>query len=115
MPNKRTAKTKPKVARLTKSAKQKGEGPRGETRPRVKRQGGRRRSSVLERLIGLIHHPDILVTENTRWTSLGHDEESLDIFVRGRVSDEFGIALSGADAGSTVGALVRAINRALGI
>jgi hypothetical protein len=70
--------------------------------------------SVLERVVGLLGNPGITVTAETTWTQLGFESDGLDVFVRGRVSNAFGVALSGSDAGDTVGDLVKAINRALG-
>lgn len=71
-------------------------------------------SSVLERLIALLGNPGMIVTEQTAWSDLGFESDGLDVFVRGRVANAFNVALSGDDAGDTVGDLVKAINRALG-
>ena len=70
--------------------------------------------SVLERVIALIGKSDIIVTEDTTWEDLGYGSDSLDVFVRGKVSNAFDVALSGEDAGGTVGDLVASINQALG-
>ena len=57
----------------------------------------------------------IIVTSNTTWfADIGHNEDSLDFFCRGKVSDEFGKPFEGNDAGTTVGDLVASINAALG-
>jgi acyl carrier protein len=79
-----------------------------------RRPQARHGGSVLQRLVALLGETDIIVTPNTKWTDLGFDGDSLDVFVRGNVSEEFGVPLSGEDAGKTVGDLVKAINRALG-
>lgn len=71
--------------------------------------------SVLQRLVALIGNVGIVVTQNTKWkTDLGHSDDSLDLFCREQVSDEFGKPFDGSDAGTTVGDLVKSINRALG-
>jgi hypothetical protein len=78
---------------------------------RVVRQGG----SVLERVVDLIGDVGIVVTASTTWSAIGFDDDSLDMFCRVQVSDEFGKPFAGSDAGSTVGDLVKSINRALGV
>jgi len=71
--------------------------------------------TVLQRLIKCIGNPGIIVTSNTSWRGdLGFDDNSLDSFARGRVSDEFGKPFDGADAGDIVGDFVKVIDRALG-
>ena len=70
---------------------------------------------MLERLIDVIGDVGIIVTPNTKWKDIGFDADSLDMFCHVQVSDEFGKPFDGSDAGSTVGDLVRSINRALGV
>jgi hypothetical protein len=71
--------------------------------------------SVLERLVDVIGDVGIIVTAATKWKDIGFDADSLDMFCRVQVSDEFGTPFDGSDAGSTVGDLVKSINRALDV
>ncbi|HEV2840541.1 MAG TPA: hypothetical protein VGW39_04380 [Chthoniobacterales bacterium] len=70
---------------------------------------------MLERLVDVIGDVGIIVTATTKWKDIGFDTDSLDMFCRVQVSDEFGKPFDGSDAGSTVGDLVKSINRALGV
>jgi hypothetical protein len=70
--------------------------------------------SVLERLVNLIGNVGIVVTAATKWTNIGLSGDSLDMFCRVQVSDEFDKPFEGSDAGSKVGDLVASINLALG-
>jgi hypothetical protein len=77
--------------------------------------GGGGGGSVLQRVVGLIGDVGIIVTSNTTWFGdIGHNQDSLDFFCRGKVSDEFHKPFDGSDAGATVGDLVASINAALG-
>jgi hypothetical protein len=79
-----------------------------------KNKATRQEGSVLERLVKLLGNPGVIVTAATKWNDLGLEGDSLDMFCRVQVSDEFGKPFEREDAGTKVGDLVVSINRALG-